>query len=198
MRQHKNAALTIAQRIEIKRLREQENASVPELARTYQVSQATIGKWSKRQTPFDLASTRHQLPKVITEPYRQAVLDYRKDQPHHGPVRIAEQLKGAYPFAHRGTVLKILQEKQLTRPKQGKKGENHLPVGRHRVQMDVQQLPCIEGESGFEYKISIIHLATRFKYSEIHPEATTENMALVFQRALDALPPFLGSGLTTP
>jgi transposase InsO family protein len=56
--------------------------------------------------------------------------------------------------------------------------------------MDVQQLPCIERGSGFEYKISIIHLAIRFKYSEIHREATTENIALAFQRALDALPPF--------
>jgi hypothetical protein len=198
MRQHKNAALTIAQRIEIKRLYQQENKAVSQLALTYQVSEATIRKWTKRESPFDLPSTAHQLPSVITEPYRQAVLNYRKDQPHHGPIRIAHQLKEDYPFANRGTVLKILQEKQLTRPKQGKKADNHLPVGRHRVQMDVQQLPCIEGESGFEYKISIIHLATRFKYSEIHAQATTENIALVFQRALDALPPFLGSGLTTP
>ena len=198
MRQHKNAALTIAQRIEIKRLYQQENKAVSQLALTYQVSEATIRKWTKRESPFDLPSTAHQLPGVITEPYRQAVLNYRKDQPHHGPIRIAHQLKPHYPFANRGTVLKILQEKQLTRPKQGKKADNHLPVGRHRVQMDVQQLPCIEGESGFEYKISIIHLATRFKYSEIHQQATTENIALVFQRALDALPPFLGSGLTTP
>ena len=135
---------------------------------------------------------------MITEPYRQAVLDYRKDHPHHGPIRIAHQLKEDYPFANRGTVLKILQAQQLTKPKPGKKADNHLPVGRHRVQMDLQQLPCIEGESGFEYKISMIHLATRFKYWEIHREATTENIALVFQRALDALPPFLGSGLTTP
>jgi transposase len=194
MRQHKNAALTIAQRIEIKRLYQQENKAVNQLALTYQVSEATIRKWIKRESPFDLPSTAHRLPGVITELYRQAVLAYRKDHPHHGPIRIAHQLKEDYPFANRGTVLKILQEKQLTTAKKAKKPENHLAVGRHRVQMDVQQLPCIEGESGFEYKISIIHLATRFKYSEIHPEATTENIAQVFQRALDALPPFLGSG----
>jgi hypothetical protein len=60
------------------------------------------------------------LPSVITEPYRQAVLDYRKDHPHHGPIRIAHQLKDHYPFANRGTVLKILQQKQLTTAKKAK------------------------------------------------------------------------------
>jgi transposase len=133
MRQHKNAALTIAQRIEIKRLYQQQNKAVSQLALTYQVSEATIRKWIKRESPFDLPSTAHQWPSVITGPYRQAVLNYRKDQPHHGPIRIAHQLKENYPFADRGTVLKILQQKQLTRPKQGKKADNYLPIGRHRV-----------------------------------------------------------------
>jgi hypothetical protein len=106
MRQHKNAALMIAQRREIKRFHQQEKKAVSQLAHTYQVSEATIRKWSKRESPFDLPSRAHQLPQVITEPYRQAVLDYRKDQPHHGPIRIDDQLKQDYPFANRGTVLK--------------------------------------------------------------------------------------------
>jgi hypothetical protein len=150
MRQHKNAALTIAQRMEIKRLHQQEKRAISQLAHTYQVSEATIRKWSKRESPFDLPSRAHQLRAVITEPYRQAVLDYRKDYPHHGPIRIAQQLKPAYPFAHRGTVLRILQQKHLMVAKKAHQPPNHLPVGQHRVQMDVQQLPCIEGESGFD------------------------------------------------
>jgi transposase-like protein len=81
MRQHKNAALSIAQRIEIKRLYQRENKAVSQLALTYRVSEATIRKWIKRESPFDLPSTAHHLPGVITEPYRQAVLDYRKDHP---------------------------------------------------------------------------------------------------------------------
>jgi hypothetical protein len=147
MRQHKNAALSIAQRIEIKGLYQQENKAVSQLALTYQVSEATIRKWIKPESPFDLPSTAHHLAGVITEPYRQAVLDYRKDHPHHGPIRIAHQLKQHYPFANRGTVLKLLQQKQLTTAKKGKKPDNHLPAGPHRVQMDVQQLPCIEGKA---------------------------------------------------
>lgn len=63
-------------------------------------------------------------------------------------------------------------------------------VGRFRAQMDVQQLPALEGKHEWEYKISVIHLATRMKYSEIHPHATTKLMAQVLTRARDRLPPF--------
>lgn len=56
--------------------------------------------------------------------------------------------------------------------------------------MDIQQLPAIEADKGYEYKISLIHLATRVKYSEIHTDSTSETVAAVFKRALDALPPF--------
>ena len=47
-------------------------------------------------------------------------------------------------------------------------------IGNFRAQMDFQQLPAIEGNAGFEYKFSIIHPSTRWKYSEIHSEATTK------------------------
>lgn len=56
--------------------------------------------------------------------------------------------------------------------------------------MDVQQLPAVKGEKGFEYKISLIHLSTRFKYSEIHAESTSKICAQVFKRAIQILPPF--------
>lgn len=63
-------------------------------------------------------------------------------------------------------------------------------MGRHRVQMDVQQLPTVAGGQGFEYKISLIHLRTRMKYSEIHRQCTSRIVADVFERALLRLPPF--------
>jgi transposase InsO family protein len=62
-----------------------------------------------------------------------------------------------------------------------------------RLHMDIQQLPAIEGSQGYEYKISLIDLATRVKYCEIHPESNSETVAAVFQRALDSLPPCLSS-----
>ena len=71
-----------------------------------------------------------------------------------------------------------------------KRPPNKIPVGRHRVQMDIQQLPAIKGSKGFEYTVSLIHLSTRFKYSEIHSEATSKICAEVFKRALQILPPF--------
>lgn len=63
-------------------------------------------------------------------------------------------------------------------------------MGRHRVQMDVQQLPAIAGGQGFEYKISLIPRRTRMKYSEIHPECTSRLVADVLERARQRLPPF--------
>ena len=99
---------------------------------------------------------------------------------------------------YRGTIERILRTAQLTQQRQPVREPWKIPVGRHRVQMDVQQLPAIEGETGFEYKISLIHLSTRVKYSEIHTECTSQTVAAVFQRALDQLPPFLSSLPTTP
>ena len=64
--------------------------------------------------------------------------------------------------------------------------------------MDVQQLPAIKGGQGHEYKITAIHLRTRLKYSEIHPDHKSKTVAGVLQRALDFLPPFFSSGPTTP
>lgn len=56
--------------------------------------------------------------------------------------------------------------------------------------MDVQQLPAVAGGHGYEYKISLIHLRTRLKYSEIHPSCTSHIVAEVFERAILRLPPF--------
>src|SRR5262249_53369928 len=75
-------------------------------------------------------------------------------------------------------------------PAEKKRLKRSLPVGRHRVQMDVQQLPAVAGGGGFEYKISLIHLNTRMKYSEIHPSCTSALCADVLKRSIERLPPF--------
>jgi hypothetical protein len=54
----------------------------------------------------------------------------------------------------------------------------------------VQQLPAVAGGHSFEYKVSLIHLRTRLKYSEIHPQCTSAVVADVVERALPRLPPF--------
>lgn len=63
-------------------------------------------------------------------------------------------------------------------------------MGRHRVQLDIQELPAIQGQRGREYKISVIHLRTRMKYSEIHPTQTSAAIARVLAQAVTRLPPF--------
>lgn len=58
------------------------------------------------------------------------------------------------------------------------------------MQLDIQELPAIKGQRGREYKISVIHLRTRIKYSEIHRRARSKQAAAVLERSLGRLPPF--------
>ena len=187
---HSNAALTIPQRIEVKRLFEIEKVSVSELAKRFCVGESTIRKWINRDSPEDKSSCPHQKRQVVTDDYRDAVLEYRRHNPRHGARRIAFELKAKYPQANRGTVALILKAESLTGKQNREKTRWQIPVGRHRLQCDVQELPAIKGHQGFEYKISFIHLRTRWKYSEIHPDQKSETIAAVYQKALDNLPPF--------
>ncbi len=199
MKLHAQAALTVAQRAEVQRLRRQRKVSLRDLAARFHVNLTTIQRWAGRDSPLDLSSaplTRHT---TISPEYRQAIVAYRQAHPRHGPIRIAAELAGDFAHAHRGTVLKVLQEEGLTRRQAPRPRPAHpIPVGHHRIQMDIQQLPAVAGGTGFEYKISAIHLRTRVKYSEIHPRATSPVVAGVLRRALDHLPPFSSSGATTP
>jgi len=191
MKMHGNAALTVAQRQEIKRMHEQEKASVRSLAQRFQVNPTTIQRWIHRDSPYDRQAGAPAVCRTSTEAYARAVVACRQDHPTCGPIRIAQALKDECPMAHRGTVLTILQRQGLTQPKKKPRPvPRPIPVGRHRVQMDIQQLPAVQGHKGFEYKITAIHLKTRLKYSEIHPDHQSPTVAGVLERAMDRLPPF--------
>jgi transposase InsO family protein len=56
--------------------------------------------------------------------------------------------------------------------------------------MDVQFLPKLPTAKGFDYKISLLHVATRLKYSEIHDNQRSATLAQVLVRAQQRLPPF--------
>lgn len=194
MKLHVNAALTIKQRQEMRRLHQEEHRSIRQLARMFHVNPSTAQKWVNRESPGDKSPAPLHPQTVVTETYRAAVLRYRTAHPHQGPIRIAQELKHEFPQAHRGTILRILQQAHLTTARPPKaKPRKPIPVGRHRVQMDIQQLPAIEGHPGFEYKISVIHLRTRVKYSEIRADATSRTLATVLEEAVRRLPPFFSS-----
>lgn len=190
MKQHANATLTIAKRKQVKLLFENQQLSIAELARRFDVHRDTIRKWIHRDSPFDKPAPERK-KRVITAEYENAVIEYRRVNPTHGAIRIALALQTEFSFAGRGTVALILKKHGLTRKgKSRPKTKWQIPVGRHRLQCDVQELPAIKGHKGFEYKISFIHLRTRWKYSEIHPDCTTETVTAVYGRALDLMPPF--------
>ena len=190
MKLHANAALTIKQRRQVKQLFENDKLPIVEIARRFSVSPQTVRRWIGR-SDFQDRQVKTRTPRVVTPEYESAVIEYRRQNPTHGAIPIALALQSRFSFTGRGTVALILKKHGLT-----KKGKPQLrtrwkiPVGRHRLQCDVQELPAIKGGKGFEYKISFIHLRTRWKYSEIHPDCTTETLAQVYQRALDNLPPF--------
>jgi hypothetical protein len=199
MKLHARAALTLQQRQEVKRLHEEEGVSIRKLATLFRVNPTTIQRWVKRETPLDLSTAPIQHRTKVTPEYRAAVIAYRRANPRHGPIRIASALRLDFPFAHRGTILPILRAEGLIHPPAAApKPRAAIPVGRHRIQMDIQQLPAIKGGHGFEYNVSAIHLRTRVKYSEILPDHRSETMVEFLRRALPMLPPFFSSGPTTP
>ncbi len=190
MKLHANAALTIKQRRQVKQLFDNDKLPVVEIARRFSVAPQTVRRWVGR-ADFQDRQVKRRTPRVVTPEYEQAVIDYRRRHPAHGAIRIALALQAKFPFANRGTVAIILKREGLTKKAQPRVRTNwKIPVGRHRLQCDVQELPAIKGSKGFEYKISFIHLRTRWKYSEIQRDCTTETVAAVYRRALDNLPPF--------
>jgi len=199
MKLHARAALTLNQRKEVQRLHREDKVSIRDLGTRFRVNPTTIQRWVKRETALDKTAAPIHPRRVITPPYRDSVVRFREENPGHGPIRIAEALRDEFPEANRGTVLRILQQEGLTRPpKKERKAPRPIPVGHHRIQMDIQQLPVVAGGKGFEYKISMIHLRSRYKYSEIHADFRSETVAQVLQRGLEQLPPFFSFGPTTP
>lgn len=196
MKLHKNAALTPSQRKQIQSLYATRQVSYPQLAAQFNTTPATIRKWVKRDHCQDQSSAPKKHHRRVSDTYRQAVVDYRLAHPHHGPIRIERELRAEYGCFAFSTVRLILGQCLPQKPKRPRM--NRLATGRYRTQMDVQQLPAIKGNTGFEYKISIIHLATRIKYSEIHDDYESETIAEVFKRSMDVLPPFLSPSLTMP
>lgn len=194
MKIHSNASLTGNQRKAVQEHYATGLHTMGALAAQFKTTRKTISKWVHRDTPSDRSSAPKSHRRSITPEFEHAVAAYRRNEAtsHHGPVRIAKELSGVHSCSNPSNTYLVLQRLKLTkkaataRPKP----KGGIPVGKHRTQMDVQQLPAIEGGTGFEYKISIIHLSTRVKYSEIHDNYGTGTIAKVYENALERLPPF--------
>jgi len=151
MKLHANAALTIKQRRQVKQLFDNDKLPIVEIARRFSVSPQTVRRWSGRSDFRDRQVTR-RTPRIVTPEYEQAVIDYRRQHPAHGAIRVALALQADFPFANRGTVAIILKRSGLTEKGKPRVRTNwKIPVGRHRLQCDVQELPAIKGQKGFEY-----------------------------------------------
>jgi len=123
---------------------------------------------------------------------KASVLRFKKAHPSWGTRRLVYELRPYFQDLKRGVVCHILRVNKKTWQRLKKQPRPHhpIPVGRHRAQLDMQQLPAVAGQHGYEYKISIIHLRTRIKYSEIHTNHKGVTIGSVVRRAQDILPPF--------
>jgi transposase len=195
MKLHGNAALTIIQRREVKKLHEEEKLSYRKLAEKFGVNVTTISRWARRDSPLDLSTTPRKQRSGLTQEQKEAIKEYKKENPKAGARTIASVLSRQFGHICHSTISLFLKTEGLNNPPPVKKEKERQPlkVGKHRLQMDFQTLPAIRGQEGFEYKITIIHMATRMKYSEIHQEMTSEVAAQALKNALAHLPPFFFS-----
>lgn len=191
MKIHANAALTISQRQEVVRLHREEGVSIRKLASRFRVNPTTIQRWLNREAPLDLSSAPLSKRSGLTPEQKEAIRRYRADHPRAGGRTIALVLNKDYGSMSHATISRFLCSEGQTLPREKRAREREpLKVGKHRLQMDIQKLPAIRGGSKFEYKITIIHMATRMKYSEIHPMMNSELVAQAVEHALGHLPPF--------
>lgn len=193
MKIHSNASLTGNQRKAVQELYASGHHTMEALASQFKTTRKTISKWVHRDTQCDRSSAPKSHWRSITPDFEQAVAAYRADEAtsHHGPVRIAKELSSSHACSNPSNAYLVLKRLELTSATAARpKSKGCIPVGKHRTQMDVQQLPALKGGTGFEYKISIIHLSTRVKYSEIHDNYDTGTIAKVYENALERLPPF--------
>lgn len=195
MKLHGNAALSIKQRREVKRLHEQEGWSYRRLATKFGVNVTTISRWVRRDSPLDLSTAPINRRKGLSQEQREAIRKYKRENPKAGARTISTVLGRQYGHMCHGTISLFLKAEELNNLPPAKKERERQPlkVGKHRLQMDFQVLPAIRGKEGFEYKITIIHMATRMKYSEIHKEMTSEVATQALKNALAHLPPFFFS-----
>ena len=190
MKIHSNAALTISQREEVSKLH-REGLSIRALADRFRVNPTTIQRWATRGSPLDLTSAPKRRRDALSEEQKAAVKQYRQDHPEAGARSIASVLGEEYGKMSHATISRYLESEGLTHTAEKRAREGKpLKVGKHRLQMDIQRLPSVAGGHKFEYKITIIHMATRIKYSEIHPKMNSKVVAQTVERAVAHMPPF--------
>jgi hypothetical protein len=189
MHYHPKAALTSVQRARVQQLH-RAGMSQSASARQFGGHRRTIQRWIARPDTADrTGGPRTHGRRVVPDGYRDAGIAERQAHPRHGPTRSAQDLRPRFPIANTATVWRILHAAELTQRPPKKRRRRLIPVGRHRVQLDMQEVPAIRGSRGRKDTIRLIQLRTRMKSAEIHPTAASRRSAGVLRRAMGRLPP---------
>lgn len=191
MKYHSNATLTVHTR---RAMHDEfhQGASIKELAARYHVATKTVQRWIHRDVFTDRSSAPRRRRSKRPPGLKKAVIKHKEAHPNHGTLGIAQRLQKYFPGLTRSRVRHILKVQGAIGKNRKKARRKHKPlsVGWHRVQMDIQQLTAVKGGAGFEYKITLVHMRTRLKYSEIHSDYRSKTVAGVLVRAINHLPPF--------
>jgi transposase len=192
MKIHSNASLTPKQRQLVKDLYSTGEYTQEHLANQFNVTRKTISKWLSRATVLDATSTRKSTVSRITPEFEADVKSYRENliTSHHGKVRIAFELSSKHSCSNPSNVYRVLKRLQLNQAKPIKVQVSQNFLWENIVLKWTYKPTAIKGNEGYEYKISIIHLSTRIKYSEIHDNFESKTIAKVYERSLENLPLF--------
>ena len=108
MKLHKNAALTPSQRKQIKGIYATRQFSYPQLAVQFNITVGTLPKWVKQEDCQEQSCSPKIHNRRVSQPYRQAFIDYRLAKPHYGPIRIERELRAEYDPSAFSTIRLIL------------------------------------------------------------------------------------------
>ena len=205
--QHRNAALTPAQRLKMVKVLTEQGWGVAAVAQRFQVDPKTVRKWRDRYVAEgpagleDRCSRPRHSPNRTPEPQRHKVIELRRKS-NRGAGYIAYRLN-----MNPSTVHKICTQAGLGRLDRGDRSTGPPPeplrYQRDRpgelVHVDVKKLPAIpdgggwrihgKGNAGprrkvgYRYVHSAIDDRTRLGYSEIHTNETGDTAAGFWRRA---------------
>ena len=157
------------------------------LAEKYNVSKNTIGKWRKREKPFDRSSTPHTIHYAIPAIEQEIIKSVRRTTwtPLDEIVEIAQQLN---PTISRSAVYRTLKRANLNKvpQKEREKAKKFKAYEPGFLHIDVTYLPKIDGIK--YYLFVAIDRATRTLFYHLYDAKTSDNAEDFMKKCIDFFP----------
>ena len=158
-----------------------------EIAKKYNISEATVSKWRNREDLEDRSSKPHQINYSLTEIEKAVIVQIRL-LTWWSLDEITEIIFPDNPLSKRSAVYRTLVKNGINKVPQeerdkAKKFKEYEPGYLH---IDVTYLPKIDGKK--YYLFVAIDRATRILYYKIYDAKTSENAELFMKECIDFFP----------